>query len=51
MVLLKNVGISVSPADAWKNTKQIVDYVTEMHGGKGVLREISDLILDSNNKL
>ena len=51
MALLKNVGISVSPGDAWKNTKQIVDYVTEKHGGKGVLREISDLILDSNNKL
>ena len=51
MPLLKNVGISVSPGDAWKNTKQIVDYVTEKHGGKGVLREISDLILDSNNKL
>ena len=51
MALLKNVGISVSPGDAWKNTKQIVDYVTTKHGGKGVLREISDLILDSNNKL
>ena len=51
MVLLKNVGISVSPADAWKNTKQIVDYVSEKNGGKGVLREISDLILASNNKL
>ena len=51
MALLKNVGISVSPGDAWKNTKQIVDYITEKHGGKGVLREISDLILDSNNKL
>ena len=49
--LLKNVGISVSPADAWKNTKQIVDYVSEKNGGKGVLREISDLILASNNKL
>ena len=51
MALLKNVGISVSPADAWKNIKQIVDYVSEKHGGKGVLREISDLILASNNKL
>ena len=51
MALLKNVGISVSPADAWKNTKQIVDYVSEKNGGKGVLREISDLILASNNKL
>ena len=51
MALLKNVGISVSPADAWKNIKQIVDYVSEKNGGKGVLREISDLILASNNKL
>ena len=51
IALLKNVGISVSPADAWKNTKQIVDYVSEKHGGNGVLREISDLILSSNNKL
>ena len=48
--LLKNVGISVAPADAWKNTKKIVDYVSEKHGGEGVLREISDLILTSKKK-
>ena len=48
--LLKKVGVSVAPFDAWKQTKKIVDYVSETKSGNGVLREISDIILDHNNK-
>ena len=43
--LLKKVGISVAPSDAWLETKKIVDYISLTSGGCGVFREISDLIL------
>ena len=43
--LMKIVGISVAPADAWKKTRQVADFVTKATGGNGVLREVTDLIL------
>ena len=43
--LMKAVGISVAPADAWKKTRQVADFVTKATGGNGVLREVTDLIL------
>lgn len=48
--LLKKVGVSVAPFDGWKQTKKIVDYVSETKSGNGVLREISDIILGYNDK-
>ena len=44
--LMKAVGISVAPADAWKKTRQVADFVTKATGGNGVLREVTDLILE-----
>ena len=49
--LLKKVGISVAPSDAWPQVKKLVDYVTEKKGGEGVFREVSDFILKAKNKL
>ena len=43
--LMKAVGVSVAPADAWKKTRQVADIVTKATGGNGVLREVTDLIL------
>jgi YrbI family 3-deoxy-D-manno-octulosonate 8-phosphate phosphatase len=43
--LMKKIRISVSPKDANYIVKKNVDYVCSTEGGKGVLREISDLIL------
>ena len=45
--LLSKVGFSAAPKDAISSNKKIVDYVCKTDGGKGVLREIADLILIS----
>ena len=49
--LMKAVGISVAPADAWKKTRQTADFVTNATGGNGVLREVTDLILENKNRI
>ena len=45
--LLSKVGFSAVPNDAISSNKKIVDYVCKTDGGKGVLREIADLLLIS----
>ena len=47
--LMKMVGFSVAPADAWKKTRQTADFVTKATGGNGVLREVTDLVLENKN--
>ncbi|MEH0157838.1 HAD hydrolase family protein [Limibacter armeniacum] len=49
--VLTKCGLSVCPADAREYIKQHVDYVTTAKGGKGVLREVGDLILEVQGKL
>jgi 3-deoxy-D-manno-octulosonate 8-phosphate phosphatase (KDO 8-P phosphatase) len=44
--LLKKVGFSACPADAISKVKIICHYTCKSNGGRGVFREISDLILD-----
>ena len=46
--LLKLVGFSASPNNAIEEVKEIVNYVCKSNGGKGVFREIADLIISSN---
>jgi len=43
--LLSKVGFSAVPNDAIIDAKKIANYVCNTDGGKGVLREIADLIL------
>ena len=43
--VLKKSGFSAAVADAVKEVKNEVDYVTEKKGGCGALREVIDLIL------
>jgi 3-deoxy-D-manno-octulosonate 8-phosphate phosphatase (KDO 8-P phosphatase) len=43
--LLKRVAFSCAPANAMKEVKDIVDYVSVNSGGKGAVREIIDCIL------
>ncbi len=47
--VLKHVGVSACPQDACKLVKQTVDIITNAKGGEGVLREILDLIISSQN--
>lgn len=44
--LFKKVGLSVTPKDGIEQAKKIVDHVCNASGGEGVLREISDVILN-----
>jgi len=48
--VLKEAGLSFCPKDAPEEVKQIVDYVTKAEGGRGVLREVVELILKSQGK-
>ncbi|MBM15539.1 MAG: 3-deoxy-D-manno-octulosonate 8-phosphate phosphatase [Nitrospina sp.] len=43
--LIKNVGLSACPVDADNNVKKNSDIILTTKGGKGVLREIVNLIL------
>lgn len=49
--ILTSVGLSAAPADALPYVKERVDFVSSLPGGKGVFREVSDLILMSKGLL
>jgi YrbI family 3-deoxy-D-manno-octulosonate 8-phosphate phosphatase len=44
--LLKKVGFSACPADAISEVKVVCHHTCKSNGGRGVFREISDLILN-----
>lgn len=51
--VLKLVGFSISVADAVKEVKSSVDYITDKKGGKGAVREALEFIIsasDNGNK-
>lgn len=48
--LLKKVGLPVAPADAGPEAKEVAQYITETPGGKGVVREVAELILKAQGK-
>ena len=41
------VGFSATPNDGIEDVKKIAHYVCKRKGGEGVLREVTDLILNS----
>ncbi len=45
--ILTRCGLSATPADGHKAVKERVDLVTKTEGGKGVVRELADVILES----
>lgn len=45
--LLKKAGLSAAPCDADEVAKKFADMVTKKGGGRGAVREFSDLILKS----
>jgi len=47
--VLSKVGLSATPADGHFKVKKEVDLVLNTQGGKGALRELSDIILDSQD--
>jgi 3-deoxy-D-manno-octulosonate 8-phosphate phosphatase (KDO 8-P phosphatase) len=48
--ILKRVGLSAAVADATLEVRQIADYVAQMPGGRGAVREICDLIIEARGK-
>ncbi|GAB3654015.1 hypothetical protein GCM10028791_24460 [Echinicola sediminis] len=49
--ILTKVGLSVAPLDALPYVKEEVDMVSSLPGGKGVFREVGDLILSAKGFL
>ncbi|PSL05121.1 KdsC family phosphatase [Cecembia rubra] len=49
--LLKKVGFSVCPKDAMPYVAEHVDYISSLEGGKGVFREVGDIILEAKGLL
>ena len=48
--LLSRVGFAVGVSDAVKEVKKAADYVTRLPGGKGAVREVCELLLQSQKK-
>ena len=44
---MREVGFSVCPVDASKEVRNIADHITEARGGRGVIRELLDLVGES----
>ena len=47
--ILKKVGLSVCPLDAVIEAKKASKYISQYYGGKGVFREVCEMILKSRN--
>ena len=48
--VMRRVGLSVAVADAVEETKQAAHYVTKLKGGRGAVREVTDLILKAQGR-
>jgi 3-deoxy-D-manno-octulosonate 8-phosphate phosphatase (KDO 8-P phosphatase) len=49
--ILSRVGLSICPADAIEYVKPFAHYISRFSGGKGVFREVGDLLLHANQLL
>jgi 3-deoxy-D-manno-octulosonate 8-phosphate phosphatase (KDO 8-P phosphatase) len=45
LAILRAVGLAVTVPDGWPGIRSLVDFVTKARGGRGAVREISELIL------
>jgi 3-deoxy-D-manno-octulosonate 8-phosphate phosphatase (KDO 8-P phosphatase) len=48
--ILRRVGLAILVNGGWPGLKTTVDYVTKKKGGKGAVREISELLLKAKKK-
>jgi 3-deoxy-D-manno-octulosonate 8-phosphate phosphatase (KDO 8-P phosphatase) len=49
--VMKRIGLSIAPADGFWLVKEHADLITDAAGGKGVAREVADIILCSRMPL
>ena len=47
--IMRRVGLAIAVRDSWPGMKPKVDYVTEAKGGRGAVREVSELLLKAQN--
>lgn len=50
LFIMKQVGFSVAVANAVHQVKECATWQTELHGGRGAVREVCDFILTTQNK-
>jgi len=48
--ILRRAGLAVLVRGGWPGLRTTVDYVTKNEGGKGAVREISELVLKAKGK-
>lgn len=48
--VMKRAGFSVAPSDGAIEAKEVADYITQVGGGKGVVREVAEFILKAQGK-
>jgi 3-deoxy-D-manno-octulosonate 8-phosphate phosphatase (KDO 8-P phosphatase) len=48
--VMRRVGLAVAVADAVEETKQAAHYITALKGGRGAVREVTDLILKAQGR-
>ena len=48
--VMRRVGLAAAVADAVAETKQAAHYVTKVAGGRGAVREVTDLILKAQGR-
>ncbi|MBI1997240.1 MAG: HAD-IIIA family hydrolase [Deltaproteobacteria bacterium] len=48
--ILRAVGWAITVPNGWPGVRPVVDYVTEAKGGRGAVREISELIISTQNQ-
>ena len=48
--VMRRVGLAIAVADAVGETKQAAQYITELKGGRGAVREVCDLILKAQGR-
>jgi len=49
LCILRKVGLSICPQDAIIEAKKVSKYISQYDGGKGVFREVCDILLKSKN--
>lgn len=47
--VMKLAGLALAPADAHDSARSAADHVTSARGGRGAVREVTDLLLESKN--
>jgi len=50
LAVMKRCGFSVAPSDGSPEARDIADYVTSAGGGRGVVRELAQFILEAQGK-